>query len=66
MDLGLKLRTMIIYIYIYNIEALEKKLRTLTKGGRGGGVLMGSDRGDHFFPNFFWSTFWLRCRRRPM
>jgi hypothetical protein len=37
MDLGLKLRTMIIYIYIYNFEALEKKLRTLTKGRRGGG-----------------------------
>jgi hypothetical protein len=37
MDLGLKLRTRIIYIYIYNFEALEKKLRTLTKGGTGGG-----------------------------
>jgi hypothetical protein len=37
-DFRLKLCTMIIYIYIYSLEALERKLWTLQRGGGGGGL----------------------------
>jgi hypothetical protein len=57
MDLGLKLCTMNIYIYIYVWKAMERKLWTLPKGGGP----KGPDRVDHFSSNFFSGVFFGRA-----